>query len=76
MKPWKYPGKQKLYYDRVRNGRCEKCSKPTNGHKLVEDYPHFKDYSRIILIDWPYNQNVANPFMRISDPKKLAEVIL
>jgi hypothetical protein len=58
------------------NSPAEKMQFLTNGHKLVEDYPFFKDYSKIILIDWPYNQNVAAPFMRISDPNKLAEVIL
>jgi hypothetical protein len=27
---------------------------------LVDDYPHFKSYDRILLIDQPYNQNVKN----------------
>lgn len=38
---------------------------------LVEDYPGFKDYSRIILIDHAYNKKVLNPAMRIKDPEIL-----
>jgi hypothetical protein len=41
---------------------------------LVEDYPMFKDYSRIVLIDWPYNQHV-NPKIRIRSKSQLKEVI-
>lgn len=32
--------------------------KVLNSAFLVEDYPFFKDYSNIILIDRPYNRNV------------------
>src|SRR5574343_156371 len=52
------------------NSPMEKMQFLTNGHKIVEDYPYFKDYSRVVLIDWPCNRNVVNPFMRNSDPKQ------
>ena len=35
------------------------------GDWLVEDYPMFSDYSRIALIDYPYNRHVKAP-VRIS----------
>lgn len=41
---------------------------------LIEDYPFFKDYSKIILIDHKYNQNV-NPFMRVKKPEELDCII-
>jgi hypothetical protein len=36
----------------------EKLNWLQEGDFLVEDYPGFSDYSQIILIDTPYNQNV------------------
>jgi len=45
------------------------------GDLLVEDYPFFEDYSRIILIDWPYNQNVKNPYARVRTPDELRDII-
>jgi hypothetical protein len=54
----------------------EKLSFLNNGNFLVEDYPFFPDYSKIILIDWPYNRNVEKPYLRITTPEQLAEVIL
>lgn len=36
----------------------EKLHQLQEGDFLVEDYPGFSDYSQIILIDTPYNQNV------------------
>jgi hypothetical protein len=41
---------------------------------LVEDYPGFSDYSRIILIDRPYNRNVAAP-VRVKTPAELGAVL-
>lgn len=41
---------------------------------LVEDCPNFKDYSKILLIDTPYNQNV-NALHRVKTPKDLTDVI-
>ena len=41
---------------------------------LIEDNPKFSDYSRIILIDQPYNQKVeAN--IRVSSPEELLREI-
>jgi hypothetical protein len=39
---------------------------------LVDDFPHFTNYKRIILIDYPYNQNVKN-CVRIKTIKQLKE---
>jgi hypothetical protein len=41
---------------------------------LIEDYPFFRDYSNIILIDRPYNQE-TNCEMRIKNPKQLLELL-
>jgi len=41
---------------------------------LVEDYPMFKDYSKIILIDWKYNRHVKNPIARISTVDQLRKI--
>jgi hypothetical protein len=42
---------------------------------LVDDYPNFKDYNRIILIDQPYNQKTkAN--IRIKTEKELKDALL
>ena len=49
----------------------EKMAFLGEGDLLVEDYPFFKDYSKIVLIDWPYNRCVENPFLRIREPQQL-----
>jgi 5'(3')-deoxyribonucleotidase len=41
---------------------------------LVEDYPLFPDYSRIILIDTSYNQEVK-PFVRVKDKEELKTLL-
>lgn len=38
---------------------------------LIEDYPLFSDYSKIILIDTTYNRNVTGARMRITEPIQL-----
>jgi len=42
---------------------------------LIEDYPLFKDYSKIILIDAPYNQDVKNPRVRVKTPLALYKIL-
>ena len=42
---------------------------------LVEDYPKFEDYSKIILIDWPYNRHVEKPALRITEPWQLKNIL-
>ncbi len=42
---------------------------------IVEDYPLYEDYSQVILIDKPYNQDVKNPLIRIKNPKQLQEFL-
>jgi hypothetical protein len=37
----------------------EKLSMLKEGDRIVEDYPLFDDYSKVILIDYPYNRNVT-----------------
>lgn len=47
--------------------------KRLNGEKgtyLVEDCPNFTDYSRILLIDYPYNRHIDAP-NRITKPEEL-----
>lgn len=38
---------------------------------ILEDYPHFKDYSNVILIDAAYNKNVKNAALRIKTKERL-----
>ena len=38
---------------------------------LVEDYPNFKDNSKVILISYPYNSEVKDCFCRIREPEEL-----
>jgi len=57
---WAEPG-EKLIYLRAKD-------------RLVEDYPYFKDYSQIILIDRPYNQDVPAK-IRICTPKQLRKIL-
>ena len=42
---------------------------------LIEDSPVLPDYSRIILIDRPYNQAVTGCYERVSIPVRLGEII-
>jgi hypothetical protein len=49
----------------------EKLDMLKEGDILVEDYPNYADYSKIILIDQPYNQKVSCN-RRVKSPKELA----
>ena len=42
---------------------------------LVEDYPLYEDYNKMVLIDRPYNQE-AKAEIRIHSPKELEKFIL
>ena len=42
---------------------------------LIDDYPFFSDYSKVILIDKLYNRIVENPFKRVYNIDDLKEVI-
>lgn len=42
---------------------------------IVEDYPFFKDNSRIIMIDRPYNRHVEGCYARVTTPKALLGII-
>ena len=46
-----------------------------NGDFLVEDYPFFVDYSRIILVRKPYNANVVNPLFEVWTWRELNETM-
>jgi len=41
---------------------------------LVEDYPNFRDYSRIILVDRPYNRQVNAP-MRVKNAEEFRKLL-
>jgi len=41
---------------------------------LIDDFPFFSDYSRVILIDYPYNRNVRAK-IRIRNSKQLDELL-
>lgn len=47
-----------------------------DGVYLVEDYPKFprSAYSKIILIDWPYNRKI-DCFARVKTPEELAWIL-
>lgn len=54
-------------------------SYPVEGHEhiarrymLVEDYPFFDDYSKIVLINHPYNKDVTGEVERITSPYELS----
>lgn len=53
----------------------EKFNYIKDGDALVEDHPNLPDYSQIILIDKPYNQDVKNPIVRIKTVKELEEAL-
>ncbi len=42
---------------------------------IVEDYPLFDDYSRIILIDYVYNRAVKKPIKRVRSTEQLVNVL-
>lgn len=43
---------------------------------LVEDYPYFKNYDRIILIDQPYNQHIKGTnIVRAYNPYHLGQIL-
>ena len=42
---------------------------------IVEDYPMFTDYSRVILVDRPYNRGVKEPLYRVHSPYELEYAI-
>lgn len=56
------------------NSPEEKMEYLYDGDYLVEDYPFFKDYSRIILIDRAYNGQAAAP-VRIYQPEELRKCL-
>lgn len=49
----------------------EKLKMLLPGDILIEDYPMFKDYSQIALIDYQYNRNVEGEIIRIREPEEL-----
>jgi hypothetical protein len=61
-------------FRRYVNSPQEKLAILKPGDMLVEDFPFFKDYSQIILIDRPYNQNVKTD-RRVKTPAELREYI-
>lgn len=67
------PGDVNLIYAKSFN---EKLKYLKNGEILIEDFPFFSDYSKIAIIDYPYNQNVVNCLMRIREPGELAGLVL
>jgi len=52
----------------------EKLEYMQEGDLLVEDYPHFSDYSKIIVIDRPYNRTVK-PYKRVRTPEELKGIL-
>ena len=50
------------------------CLQDNKDYVLVEDYPNFPNYNRIILIDRPYNQNV-NATVRVHNINELQKEI-
>jgi hypothetical protein len=43
-----------------------------DGDWLIEDFPYFPDYSRVILVDRPYNRATDAP-LRVSSAEELAD---
>ena len=64
----------KLIIDFVKSPQ-EKMAFLSNGDLIVEDYPFFEDYSKIILIEWAYNRHVNDPYARITEPEQLKKII-
>ena len=42
---------------------------------IVEDYPFFKDNSKVILLDYPYNAEVKDCFCRVRTPEELQYIM-
>jgi hypothetical protein len=42
---------------------------------LVDDYPNFKDYSKVFIVDRLYNKHVNSAISRISNEEHLMDVI-
>ena len=62
-------------YDvRYTNNPFHKISLLGHNDYLVEDYPNFQDYSKIILINRKYNRGIECP-IRISKPNELIKII-
>jgi len=57
------------------NDAEEKLALLKEGDLLVEDYPFFNDYSKIILIDYPYNRNVTGEVARVKNPDELRALL-
>jgi len=57
-----------------RGGDC-KMEFLKEGDFIVEDYPFFSDYSRVILIDYPYNRHNRLPAARVTSPAELTRAM-
>ena len=53
----------------------EKLKMLKDGDYIIEDYPLFEDYSKVILIDYPYNRNVKRPLFRVKSKGQLRRVL-
>ena len=53
---------------------CKEESILSDCDYIIEDYPMFKNYDKVILIDRPYNQEVESK-IRIKTPEMLREVL-
>lgn len=56
------------------NSSQEKLTYLREGDYLVDDSPCFGDYSKIILVDYPYNRRINAP-IRVRNREELREVI-
>jgi len=43
---------------------------------LIDDYPFFKDYSRVIVVDYAYNRKVVGEFARVKSIGQLKRVLI
>lgn len=64
-----------LIKDQFERKRVWANEKEKEGDLLVEDYPFFNDYSKIILIDYPYNRNVTGEVARVKNPDELRALL-
>lgn len=53
------------------NHGSEKLALLSENDLLIEDYPLFTDYGKIVLIEYPYNKNVTGCYARINSPDGL-----
>jgi hypothetical protein len=65
------PLAERIYVNKIES----KLKYLRDGDLLVDDYPYFTDYSKIILVDRPYNQNVESPLARVHNPEELELVV-